>query len=381
MILTSRFPYPLEKGDKLRIFHQLKFLAKHYKIHLVTIDDELKDASVFQDQDIQVHQFVIPIYKRLWSIFLGLFIARPMQVSYFYNSKIASGINSLYKDLNIDRVYCHLARMAPYAMMLNNAYATIDYMDAFSLIANRRSKLGKYWERIAFRWEAKKMKEYEQNIESSFRHKVVISFPESTYFKEHHGITTEVIPNGINLDFFYFKDEEKKYDLVFVGNMSYHPNILAAEYIIDNLLPKLIQKFPNISLLIAGINPPSRLKQKMKKHVTFTGWVEDIREAYWKSKIMIAPIFAGSGQQNKVLESFACGVPVITTDSVGAGIGIKEVAPVLLAQKEAEFIENIVLLLSNQELYNELKREGIQYVSTYFDWNKSNQKLNKIISS
>ena len=42
IIITSRFPFPLEKGDKLRIYHQIKHLSIDYNIHLISLNTEGK---------------------------------------------------------------------------------------------------------------------------------------------------------------------------------------------------------------------------------------------------------------------------------------------------------------------------------------------------
>ena len=71
--------------------------------------------------------------------------------------------------------------------------------------------------------------------------------------KKNNEIT--IIPNGINSDEFKPITTEKKYDLVFIGNLNYVPNIEAASYIVKEILPILVKKYPAIKILIAGSNP------------------------------------------------------------------------------------------------------------------------------
>ena len=57
-VLLSRFPYPLEKGDKLRAYHQLKELSKNHEIYLVCLTDQ----KVKENQRIEVSKFCKELY-------------------------------------------------------------------------------------------------------------------------------------------------------------------------------------------------------------------------------------------------------------------------------------------------------------------------------
>ena len=70
--------------------------------------------------------------------------------------------------------------------------------------------------------------------------------------------------------------------------------------------------------MISGANPSNSLRSKIDKSTNVTLWanVDDIRLSYCSAKIFIAPLFIGTGLQNKLLEAMALGIPCITTDLV-----------------------------------------------------------------
>ena len=106
---------------------------------------------------------------------------------------------------------------------------------------------------------------------------------------------------------------KKKYELVFTGNMSYPPNVNAVEYIAKELMPLLIERKPDIKLLIAGATPANSVKALSSENILVSGWLDDIRDAYNDASVFLAPLQIGTGLQNKLLEAMCMEVPCITS--------------------------------------------------------------------
>src|SRR5689334_10096381 len=95
IFLTSRFPYPLEKGDKLRAYHFIKGLSKNHEVHLASISD-----SVVKENDFaEVSKLCKSVNVcRINPVSVGLNISRsffgnmPLQSAYFYNRSIRNKI-------------------------------------------------------------------------------------------------------------------------------------------------------------------------------------------------------------------------------------------------------------------------------------------------
>ena len=88
VVITSRFPFPLEKGDKLRAYHQIKYLSQFFEIHLISTSDvpikeEYKQELAPYCKSIQVFQ--MSILQRIGGLFLKFFQNKPFQVGYFHH--------------------------------------------------------------------------------------------------------------------------------------------------------------------------------------------------------------------------------------------------------------------------------------------------------
>ena len=379
VIITSRFPYPLEKGDKLRAYFQIKELSKEFDIHLIS----LSEIPVSEDQLAQLKPFVksttvfqLTSLQKWLGAFFQLFGKRPIQVGYFHNWRIQQKINTLLSDIQPDHIYCQLIRVAEYVKNYHDCPKTIDYMDALSKGIERRVEKESFFKRWLFNLEYKRLVNYENSIFSYFEFHTIISEQDRQHIFHAQRQHIMVIPNGVNELFFEPYPFEKHFDIVFTGNMSYPPNVEAATYIVKEVLPSL----PNsIRLLLSGATPTNEILALKSDRVEITGWVDDIRESYAQGKLFIAPMFIGTGLQNKLLEAMAMGLPCVTTTLANNALKAIPNESILIANSSEEFISKVNDLLSNQELYLRISENGKRFIETNYRWEECTKELIEII--
>ena len=382
VVVASRFPYPLEKGDKLRLYFQIKYLAQHHDIILLSLADEkISPADLAHVQNFCKSVHVFPISKnkaRLRTIF-SLLDSNPLEVNYFLNKKIKRQIEQIIHQEKPDHIYCQLIRMSEYVRHLPYP-KTLDYMDAFSIGMQRRAKNSNWFLKSIFEQDAHKIARYEEAVFSNFDQHTIISQQDQQHLTFAEKEKVHVLPNGVDTDFFHpLPQAIKNFDLAFVGNMGYYPNIQAAVFLAKKIFPALQNHFPDLRLLVAGARPSAEVKNLANAQITISGWVEDIREAYASSKIFVAPIFHGRGQQNKILEAMAMGIPCITSDQVNEAIGAIPGESILIANDTESCQEQISLLLNEPDLQKRLSENGLRFVRENFSWEKYGQQLEEII--
>ena len=325
----------------------------------------------------QVHPIPLSRPRSVRNVAMGLLKGLPMNVSYFYNTTIERQIKRIYREVNPDFTYVQLIRMALYARSFKGAKA-IDYMDAFSLRVERRLSL-----RESLRWfwkfEKRRLASFEARVSDWFAHRFVIAPTDATYLEANGVSKMTLLKNGVDTDFFRPNDHlEKPYDIAFVGNMSYHPNIVAAQFLVNKILPVLKKTYPSIRVLIAGARPSSSVKKLAGAGVAVSGYLPDIRSAYQSAKIFVAPIFVGSGLQNKILEAMAMGMPCVTTPIVAKPIQ----APKRLVQQAnnvGQFVDQITQFIEDEELLELVRLEARHFVKEHFSWIGSCTPLAKLL--
>jgi glycosyltransferase involved in cell wall biosynthesis len=249
-------------------------------------------------------------------------------------------------------------------------------MDAFSKGIERRMIYKKGIVRWIFKQEYQRLLHYERQIFEYFEHHTIISEQDRSFIAHPKQKEIVIIPNGVT----YFKEEEytvdKQVDLLFTGNMGYPPNMEAAFFIYHKIRPYLSNQ---TRFLIAGVNPPTNLKKLTSQTFHVSGWVEDMGECYAKSKIFIAPMFIGTGLQNKLLEAMAMGIPCITTTLANKALNASPDTEILIANSPEEFVHQITKLQNDSELYERISQQGKKYVRANFSWEKCNELLSNLL--
>lgn len=384
VFVTSRFPYPVEKGDKLRAFHQIRVLSQRHEIHLVAIShvdvpEHLLEAMRPYCASIRVFRvsrWLLPL-----QLLMGWVEGLPVQVSYFLDRTIKRSVQYHIIHLEPDHIVCQLIRAAPYVQALPLP-KTLDYMDVFS--EGMRQLAAKYKAfGFVFKWEASRLAAFERTIYKDFDQHVIISAQDRDRLKLASHDRIQVIPNGVDDSFDpAYRAHTPSHDLVFVGNMGYGPNIAATRYLADQLLPEMKRRGYSLSLLLAGARPGRYVRQLSgREGITVRGWVDDIRDAYADGCIFVAPMFTGLGLQNKILEAMAMGLPCITTPMVNNAIGASEGEEILVSDHVEGLADHLEALLTDADLLSRIASAGRTFVQRTYPWEAQVQKLERCIQS
>ena len=377
-VLLPRIPYPLEKGDKLRAYNQIKQLAKRNEIVLCALNDKNIDEQQAFHALQPYCQSINFIKINKLQIVLGLIRAflkgLPMQCGYFYNRKAAKKVDALISKYQPDMLYGQLVRVAEYIRHKDIPKA-IDYQDVFSYGMKRRRDIASWITRPVYNMEYQRLCRYEAAVFDEFNIKTIISQPDRDLIPHPKKDDILIIPNGVDHDFFKPRQEEKKYDIVFTGNMNYAPNVNAVDYLAHEILPLVWKQVPEAKMYIAGATPDPKVKRAASDRIIVSGWLDDIRDAYAQSRVFIAPMRIGTGLQNKLLEAMSMGIPTITTSLANASLGAKPDEDILVGDNASALAQHIVTLLTDQEKARQIAQAGLDFTNRVYDWSKSTELL------
>ncbi len=377
VIISSRFPFPLDEGDKLRLFNQIKYLSVYNDIYLIALNTDSKVSKLnynnVKSYCKELH--VINISHAIIAINLlkSFIYQKPLQVGFFYSKCAHKQIKSIINKIKPDWVYSQLIRTAEYTKEYDNNI--IDYMDALSKGLERRIQNCSFVLKPIIKREYKLTKDYENKIFSHFKKHTIITKNDRNFISNPNKKEIKIIPNGVDMNYFKPKKITKKYDVIFVGNMSYPPNIEAAEFLCQKVLPIIQNKYKIINVIISGVNPHSRVKRLANDNIKISGWVEDIRDVYASGKVFIAPMFIGSGLQNKLLEAMSMGIPCITTSLANNALMANN-DEIIIANNQEEFANSCIKVLTNQNIASSLSKKGLLFIQKNYNWKKINKDLN-----
>lgn len=378
-VLLSRIPWPLEKGDKLRAFNQLKELSRNNEIILCALNSDRKADKKEAFRALQpfcqsINFIDLPGIGILLNLFIAWISGKPLQTGYFFNVRAAKRIERLIALHKPDVLFGQLIRVAEYLRYINRP-KVIDYQDVFSMGIKRRLEVSSWFMKPFFSTEFRRLQRYEAAVFNEFDVKTIISETDRDLIPHPNKKEILVIPNGVDHDYFSPILSEKKYDIVFTGNMAYPPNVNAVSFLVQDIMPLVWKELPHTKVLIAGATPDISVRQSASNKVTVSGWMDDIRQAYAQSHVFVAPMRIGTGLQNKLLEAMSMALPCVTTSLAATPLKASPEKEILIGNTAEEIAEKLIKLLNDAAFANEISSAGHSFVHQQFSWHTANVKL------
>lgn len=381
LVCLTRVPYPLNKGDKLRAFNQIKELSKTNDIYLFCLNNSKVEKQTIDILSKYCKEIYIENISKISScinILKSIFTKMPLQVAFYTKKSAIKTFVNVFEKVNPDVSYFQFIRTGEYIKKIQGK-KVLDFQDCLSMNMERRGKVSKGVLRYVLLKEAKRLQRYEDDMFRMVSKTTIIAKPDRDNIRSKHKDEIEIVGNGVGEEYFsYPNNNNKEFDIIFSGNMSYAPNVLAAKFLIKEVMPIVWKKNPMAKIVIAGSSPKKEIISMQSENVIVTGWVKDMKEYYSKSKIFIAPMQIGTGLQNKLLEAMAMGLPCITTSLANKALMAQKDQDILIANTKQEMVESIFFLLENKNIYSTLSINGKQYVRNNFSWEFSTNKLSLI---
>lgn len=382
VFLLSRVPFPLEKGDKLRAFHQLRILSKEYSISLVALSHEEvhpKASEELKPYCTEIHFLKIGRASVVINLLRALMNGKPLQVGYFFNKSTFTQVRTIIKQFNPAVIYGQLLRIAEYIPENTQAQTVLDYQDTFSKGVDRRRERSFGLMRQVMGLEYKRLIRYEKLVFQKFDACTIISEQDRKFLPLAERDQVTIVRNGVDMDFFHPISAPKNTDVLFAGNMGYPPNVLACEFLGRDVLPLLKREKSDIRITLSGARPAAAITEMASENIEVTGWVDDMRDSYSRARLFVAPMKIGTGLQNKLLEAMSMGIPCITTPLANNALQAEDGNQIVLATSPKDFSDRIIELLADPEKAAAIGESGRKFVQGRYSWTAQTQPLLDIL--
>ena len=196
--------------------------------------------------------------------------------------------------------------------------------------------------------------------------------------KENKNITVRILPTVHRL--IYSTSDRNENQIVFVGGFSHEPNIDAAVYFCEDILPKIRKVIPKARFIIVGSNPPQQIINLVNNFITVTGYVPSTTPYLQKSRISVAPLRYGAGMKGKIGEAMAHGLPVVTTSIGAEGMGLTDRENIIVADSPETFSNAVVELMLDNSLYNKIQKNAMEHIAKNFTPEIIGMKIEQIVA-
>lgn len=389
LYIAHRIPYPPNKGDKIRSFHEIEYLSKRHTIHLACLLDDPEDLRYMEDLKkycATVH--LVQINKRRAKIrsLLALASRSPLSLAYFYSTELKQVIDQLLQEQHFDLIFVFSSSMVQFVSKVTNIPQVVDLVDVDSDKWLQYAGYTAGPQAWVYRIEGKRLQVYEKRITRQVKQCILASRKEvellSDLLKDktvHPKITA--IPNGVDLEYFHPTSENcDPTMIVFTGAMDYFPNVDGVLFFSREVLPIIQEKIPDVKFRIVGRDPDKRIRKLANnKSISVTGTVADVRPYLASARVSVAPLRMARGIQNKILEAMAMGVPVVATSKAFEGIEAEPGEDLLIADDPAAFAQCVIEVLRKDLLHQSLSERGRRRMELTHNWDDRMGDLEEIL--
>ena len=377
LVLSFRFPYPLTDGARIRIYHLCRFLSQHHKVDLVSLNEgQLEEGALSAVKPIFKDVMPFPFHPLAFKFnaLKGLISRDPLQVHYYYFPKIQRWLNDNWHKYQA--IMCFHIRTAKYIELcpeIGQIPRLIDLIDATSLNYQEASGKAKGIWKLVLPIENLRALNYELKTIRMFDKALITSAYDRQYLQERSSEELRkvvVIPNGVREDLLQRPVCDIEEDtLVFLGKMSYAPNIDAVNFFAKEVFPLVRRKLPRAKFIIVGTSPSKEVLALQKyQGIKVTGYVKDAYSYLERAKLVVVPLRFGAGIQYKVLEAMALGKAVVTTPKGVRGIPEAKEGICVIANTPQEMSQWIIELWNNRGLRQEIGENARRVVKEKYRW-------------
>jgi len=385
--ITNQVPYPVISGAPLRTYNILRRFARNHEIYLAAFYatpeqcDGVAHLREFCRDVVTTRVQRLTEVMNVSDVLAAILQGEPPELRVGFSRELAAEIQKLTARVDFDIVQIEHGSMGMYldalpARLQKRAVWVLHDIDfdkfmRISQIERTPAKKIRAWVHGTM------MKRWQPRVANRFGLCITMSEPDrQVLLSSNSRLQIHVSPNGVDTQQYQpIADESPTSEMLFIGNMGYEPNVDAANYFCNEVLPLVKKKIADPTLSIVGINPTASVMRLASDRVFVTGSVPDVVPYYRRSRICVVPLRAGSGTRLKILEAMALGRAVVSTPVGCEGLGVRDGENILVADSPELFAHHVVRLLTDCELRARIAARAREFVVESYDWDIITGKL------
>lgn len=380
--LKTELLHPVDKGGKIRSYNMLKALKRNCRITYLTLDDGTADTTARELASEYCNELICIPHRRREKFTTGFYVDLalnlasdlPYAIKKYASPEMRQEIVTRLSERGFDVLVCDF--LAPAVNVPPNLKCTsvLFQHNVEAMIWKRHYEVQTNAAKKAYlfrQWQ--KMRAFEAKACPSFDCVIAVSPEDREMMRQEYGIENVYdVPTGVDTSYFRPSGNVKcrPDSLVFTGSMDWLPNEDAMRYFTEQIMPRIRQTVPGVTLTVVGRDPYPGLVELSKRDpsVVVTGRVEDVRPFMEEAAAYIVPLRIGGGTRLKIFEAMAMEKPIVST-SVGAeGLPVIDGEDILLADTPELFAEAVIKLLREKSEADELGKRAAAKVRQQFGW-------------
>jgi glycosyltransferase involved in cell wall biosynthesis len=414
LFLTQIIPFPPDSGPKVKTYHVLRYLKERgHQVYLASFVRSEEEVHIAGLKDVCDEIYRVPIHRsRVADGFYWLrshLSGRPFLIERDDLAGMRQVVARVLAEKSIDCIHADQLTMVQFGLPPAPLFGRRDGNDATPrkkpllvfdahnatwTIVERMRQAVPFFLRPVLSLEARRVKYYEGQIVRRFDHTLAVTDIDERDLLEALRFASQTGGQGsrppaititpIAVDTGSLQPVQRKAgsrNIITLGTLHYPPNADGIRWFVREVFPAIRSQVPDVTLTIAGKNPPPDFQQLAEQHapaIQITGYVPDLQPLMESAALMVVPVRAGSGMRVRILEAFARAMPVVTTTIGLEGINARPGEDVIVADTPEDFATAVVALLQDPHLQNSLAQKGRALAENEYDWRVALQRMDKV---
>lgn len=386
LVVSPQLPLPLDDGGRKATFYPIKYLVgMGHRIHLACLSTGASPMMLDEMQRYCTVDVVLHDKRPKLSGALRMLLSEtPYLLSRFHNAALAEKIHQRLQEsfdiVILEGLHCAYYGVEiksytrlPVLLRLHNVESSI--LERF-IVQQKNPFFRLYAQR-----ELKKLLRYEQQVYPLFERVLAISKDDKdTVVRQSHLPTIEVVPAGVDMDYFAPQERREEPDSVlWMGSLHWPPNRDSFWWFVKTILPKVIARGVHIKVYVVGANPPQEIKEFRHPNVVLLGHVEDVRHIVARAAVCVVPLRIGGGIRIKMLEFFSMAKAVVSTRIGCEGLDVSGGRELMVADDPSAFAQAIAELLLDPRKRAQLGENARSFVKRNYSWEYITERYDGIL--
>ena len=390
LYITHRVPWPPDRGDRIRTWNILKFLAERADVDLICLADELVTfATRSALQQVTKRLAIVPHSGRSRYLRGALSMACGGTVTegLFESRMLRSVVRQWAQNTTYTAAMASSSGIARYVqppVLKNAGRVWIDLIDVDSQKWLDYAASSAFPMALVYGLEGRRLRNLESKLAATTDRLLVVSEAERELFSGFcANAPIQAIGNGVDTEYFVpMPTDEVPRSCVFVGVLNYLPNADAVVWFATNVWPKVRERFPDSVFRIVGKSPPPEVEAlDSLPGVDVIGPVPDVRPWLHESSCVVVPLRIARGVQNKVLEAMACGRPIICSSAPLKGLDVESGLHLMQADTVDEWVTGIASVFEDKCRAEEYGMAASAWVQLNRRWKNCLEPLSEMLAA
>jgi len=382
LFLAQTLPYPPDGGVKIRTFHILRLLARHFDVTALCFyrrNWNPDSASVAVNvralgEFARVRAFPIPQEhsrtRLAWDHVCSVTLGRVYTAFAYRSQAYKEALQQTISSGEFDIVHADSLDLSTYFPQLHELPIVCTHHDATSVQLRRRGETERSRIQGAYiRHQGRLMEREEAYWCGRVSLNATVSETDAQVLRR---IAPEgryvVVPNGVDTDFFQ-PGEGRGDTLVCVGSLGWFPNRDALDFLAARILPELrLLGVSHRPVWVGQAAPAARAAYREEHGIEVTGHVPDIRPHVRNAACFVVPIRSGGGTRIKILDAWAMGKAIVSTSVGCEGLDAVDGENILIRDDPAEFARAVRDVVNDRELRTTIEANGRATVERLYSW-------------